>query len=185
MLLLLGAQRTHWQAASLPAHELRVREFLQAHSARIQGVLLVGRQSDQERAVLKDDLAPLEAPSGHHSASGYLRHADLPCGILVLEWRQVKVQQLRGSFRADHLGSLGVSRSYSNFSKHATSESHGHETLEQKSTEFSKGLRYPFKDLSDHLCMQFYRSDQKCIVNTLDASQYSSILESMNSLESA
>jgi len=104
VLLLLGAQGAHWETASLAAHESRVGQHLQAHTARIQGVLLVGGQSDQQRAVPEDDLAPLQAPGGHHPASRDLRHSDLPGGILVLERGQVQIQQLRGAFRADHLG---------------------------------------------------------------------------------
>lgn len=102
VLLLLGAQAAHGQAAALAAHELRVRQDHQADAAAVQGVLLVGSQTDQERAVPEDDLAALDAARGHDAAAGDLRDADLPGRILVLERGQVEVQQLRGAFRADH-----------------------------------------------------------------------------------
>lgn len=102
VLLLLGAQAAHGQAAALAAHEARVGQHLEADAARVQRILLVRSQADQQGTVREDDLAALQIACGHNAAAGDLRHAHLPGGILILERRQMQIQQLRRAFRADH-----------------------------------------------------------------------------------
>lgn len=47
VLLLLGAQTAHGQAAALATHEPRVGQDLEADTARVQRVLLVSSQANQ------------------------------------------------------------------------------------------------------------------------------------------
>lgn len=102
VLLLLGAQTAHGQAAALATHEARIGQDLETDAARVQRVLLMRGQSNQQRTVREDDFAALQIPRSHHAASGDLRDAHLPGGILVLERRQMQIQQLRRAFRANH-----------------------------------------------------------------------------------
>jgi len=84
---------TNGQGAAMPAEESCLRQGLVAADAAAQ-LALPGRWSRDQGPLLEDELAGGYVPGGEYSATGHLRGADGPVGLLLAQIPQVGVYQL-------------------------------------------------------------------------------------------